>query len=56
MKLEKAFKLFQPWADEVVKGNMPILVRSFNTKVKGRVAVIASRGIDRVYIATATDD
>jgi hypothetical protein len=56
MKLVRGFKLFQPWANEIVTGIIPILVRSFNTNVRGRVAVIASRGIDKIYLNTATED
>jgi hypothetical protein len=41
------FKLFQPWADEVVNGKLSYLIRSMNTKKRGRVAVIASKNIDK---------
>ena len=41
------FKLFQPWADEVVDGKLNYLIRSMSTKKRGRVAVIASKNIDK---------
>ena len=55
-KLTIGFKLFQPWANEVVKGNMPYLVRSFNTNKRERVAVIASRNLDKRFFLNSSND
>jgi hypothetical protein len=54
--LKKGFKLFQPWASEIVKGNMKYLVRSMNTKVIGRVAVIATEGLDFIWMLTVSEN
>jgi hypothetical protein len=51
-KLNKGFKLFNPWANEVVEGRLKYLVRSFRTKNRDRVAVIASKGIDYKWLET----
>ncbi|MBC7128317.1 MAG: hypothetical protein H5T45_01115 [Thermoplasmatales archaeon] len=53
--LEAGFKLFQPWANDVVKGKLHLLVRSIPTKRRGRVAVIATRGIDDVWLRNASE-
>ena len=37
----------QPWADEIVKGNLPILVRTFNTHHRGRIYIVASTAMDK---------
>jgi len=49
-KLTRGFKLFQPWASDVVRGKLNFLVRSIPTTKRGRVAVIASRGIDDFWL------
>jgi len=53
--LTQGFKLFQPWANEVVRGKLNFLVRSFPTKIRGRVAVIATRGIDNAWLRNASE-
>ena len=53
--LDVGFKLFQPWATEVVKGKLNFLVRSFLTKRRGRVAVIATKGVDDVWLRKASE-
>ena len=55
MTLNRGFKLFQPWATEVVRGKLNYLVRSFNTKIRDRVAVIATNKFDRVWLNTAPE-
>jgi len=54
-KLTHGFKLFQPWANDVVKGKLNFLVRSIPTKKRGRVAVIATKGIDGFWLNNASD-
>jgi len=54
-KLTRGFKLFQPWANDVVKGKLNFLVRSIPTKIRGRVAVIATKGIDGIWLDKASD-
>ena len=53
--LEAGFKLFQPWASHVVKGKLHLLVRSIPTKRRGRVAVIATRGLDDFWLRKASE-
>ena len=53
--LNHGFKLFQPWANEVVRGKLNFLVRSFPTRKRGRVAVIATRGVDDVWLRNANE-
>ena len=53
--LDHGFKLFQPWANEVVKGRLNFLVRSISTRRRGRVAVIATRGVDDVWLKNASE-
>lgn len=53
--LEAGFKLFQPWASHVVKGKLHLLVRSIPTKRRGRVAVIATKGVDDVWLQKASE-
>lgn len=55
-KITIGFKLLQPWANETVKGNLNYLVRSFNTKKRERVAVIASHGFDRKWLLNVRYD
>lgn len=52
-KLDNGFKLFQPWASDVVKGKLKYLVRSIPTVKRKRVAVIASSGIDCIWMQNA---
>ena len=54
-KLTVGFKLFQPWATKVVNGKLAFLIRSTPTKKRGRVAVIATRGIDDIWMQKATE-
>ena len=49
VKLEAGFKLFQPWASEVANGKLNFLVRSTSTIKRGRVAIIATSGIDGIW-------
>lgn len=51
----KGFKLFQPWATEVVRGNLKLLIRSFPTKTRGKVAVIATPGMDGYWFESAPE-
>ena len=53
-KLTHGFKLFQPWASDVVKGKLNFLVRSIPTKIRGRVAVIATKGLDGFWLENAS--
>ncbi|HEC88731.1 MAG TPA: hypothetical protein ENI52_05395 [Thermoplasmata archaeon] len=53
--LNHGFKLFQPWASHVVKGKMKFLVRSISTRRRGRVAVIATRGVDDIWLRNASE-
>ena len=54
-EITRGFKLFQPWANDVVRGKLNFLVRSVSTKVRGKVAVIATQGIDAVWLEKAKD-
>jgi len=54
-KLTHGFKLFQPWASDVVKGKLNFLVRSIPTKIRGRVAIIATEGIDGIWLDKASE-
>jgi len=53
--LTHGLKLFQPWATDIVRGKMNLLVRSINVKIRGRVAVIATKGIDNIWLKNASD-
>ena len=55
MILYKGFKLFQPWANEVVKGRLTHLVRSFSTINKSRVAVVATNKVDRIWLTNLSN-
>jgi len=55
-EITRGFKLFQPWATDVVRGKLNFLVRSIPTKVRDRVAVIATQGIDAVWLEKAKDE
>lgn len=37
----------QPWADEIVKGNLPILIRTFTSHHRGRIYIVASTAMDK---------
>lgn len=52
-KLTSGFKLFQPWATDVVRGKLNFLVRSMITKKREKVAVIATRGLDGIWFEKA---
>jgi hypothetical protein len=54
VNLTKGFKLFQPWASHVVQGKLNFLVRTFRTNIRGRVAVIASNNIDKMWLKNAS--
>lgn len=54
-RITEGFKLFQPWATDVVKGKLNYLVRSISTIKLRRVAVIASNNIDVIWSANVTD-
>lgn len=54
--LTHGFKLFQPWATDVVRGKLNFLVRSISTTKRERVAVIATKGIDDFWLRTASDE
>ena len=45
-KITRGFILFKPWSNEVVNGNLYLLVRKFSTKIRERVGVIASKSFD----------
>jgi len=53
--LTHGFKLFQPWATEVVQGNLKFLIRSIPTYIRERVAVIATKGIDGIWLLNADE-
>ncbi len=55
VRLKKGFKLSNPWATEVVKGNLNYLVRVYPTKNIGRVAVIATKTIDPIWLDKASE-
>jgi hypothetical protein len=52
-KLTAGFNLFQPWASEVARGKLTFLVRSIPTKKRERVAILATSGIDGIWIIRA---
>lgn len=52
-KIKTGFKLFQPWATEVIMGDMPFLVRSINTHIRNRVCIVALKKIDNDWIQYA---
>ena len=54
VRLKHGFKLFQPWASHVVQGKLNLLVRTFNSKNRERVAVIASNNIDKIWLRNTT--
>ncbi len=41
-----AIKMHVPWADEVVKGNFPILIRSIYTNRRGLIWIMSSKTFD----------
>ena len=55
VEITSGFKLFQPWATDVVRGRLKYLVRSFPTKRRERVAVIATKGIDGIWLENASE-
>jgi len=54
-KLTHGFKLFQPWANDVVKGKLNFLVRSISTTKRERVVVIATKGLDGFWLENASE-
>lgn len=50
------FKLFQPWANEVVKGKLNYLIRAMSTNKRGKVAVIATKNFDKKWLENAKND
>ena len=54
--LKQGFKLFQPWATDVVKGKLNFLVRAISVKKRGRFAVIATRGVDRIWLTNISNN
>jgi hypothetical protein len=54
-KLTSGFKLFQPWATHVVQGKLNFLVRAISTDKRGRIAVIATDGLDGYWIQKTSD-
>jgi hypothetical protein len=52
-KIKTGFKLFQPWATEIVMGDMPFLIRSINTHIRDRVGIVALKKIDNNWIQYA---
>ena len=55
-RLKEGFKLFQPCASEIVKGKLPYLVRAVPTNKRGRVAIIATSGIDGIWAMNAKNN
>lgn len=47
--ITRGMSLQQPWARLVAEGVFPLIVRSFPTKIRGRVAVLA-RGSDKLAL------
>lgn len=43
--------LFQPWADAIIHGKLPILARSFSTSIRGTVGIAATEGFDGILLA-----
>lgn len=56
MKLTRGLRLFQPWASEVVNGNLHLLVRSSKSKIRGRVAIVTSKSFDKHWIKKASEN
>jgi len=46
--------LFQPWADAVVQGLLPLLARRFPIKLRGKVGVAATNGFDSIILNQLT--
>lgn len=55
-RLTSGLILIQPWATYIAKGKLNYLVRAFNTKKRGRVAIISSKNMDKTWLSTASDD
>lgn len=49
VRLTSAFKLYQPWADEVANGALPYLVRQINTNKRNRVGIFALDRVDQIW-------
>ncbi len=50
-EIETAIKLQLPWADELAKGKIPILLRTFKTNIRGTLGIVASQGFDRYSLS-----
>lgn len=48
-KILRVMSLLQPWADKVVVGELPILIRSFGTGLRCRIGIYATYSLDRAY-------
>lgn len=55
VRITRGFKLFQPWANEIVRGNLLFLIRSFPARQRKSVAVIASNNIDKIWLKNASN-
>jgi hypothetical protein len=55
-RLARGFKLFQPWANEIVQGKMKFLIRSIPTNFRERVAIIATEGLDGFWVLNTEDE
>jgi len=42
--------LVQPWSMEISEGKMKYLVRSFNTKIRGRIGILSTRNYDKIWL------
>jgi hypothetical protein len=49
-EIQTAMKMHLPWADEIVKGNFPILIRKTNTNCRGFIGVMGSHSFDHSAI------
>lgn len=54
-KILNCFNLYQPWADAVVEGRLPVLIRRINTSYRGRVGVASTQGMDAVVLCLLID-
>ncbi len=43
----------QPWSMDIVEGNMKYLIRSFNSYIKGRIGILSTRSIDKIWYRNA---
>jgi len=47
--------LFQPWADAVIDGRLPVLLRRFSTQHRDKIGIAATEGFDGVFFGLLTD-